>query len=103
MPESPQHRRWSEARTAARERIAGFQADVRGVLEEAIDLLDAGRDPNSAAWFELGDRLHDSCRRVASATYCLREWQEPDDSTADIDDAPHRQMGRRHTRAWDRD
>jgi DNA-binding PadR family transcriptional regulator len=100
LPESPQHQRWSEARTAASERIAGFQDNVHGVLEEAIDLLRANRKANSATWFELGDRLHNSCRRLASATYCLREWQEPDDSTADIDDAPHRQMGRRHTPAW---
>ncbi len=103
LPESPQHQRWSEARTAASERIAGFQADVQGTLDEAIDLLDANRGANSAAWFELGDRLHDTCRRLASATYCLREWQEPDDSAVDIDDAPYRQTGRRHTRGWDRD
>lgn len=103
LPESPQHQRWSESRAAASERIAGFQTDVRGVLDEAIDLLGANREANSATWSELGDRLHDSCRRVASATYCLHEWQEPDDSTADIDDAPHRQMGRRHTRGWDCD
>ena len=57
LPESPQHQRWSEARTAASERIAGFQADVQGTLDEAIDLLDANRGANSAAWFELGDRL----------------------------------------------
>jgi DNA-binding transcriptional regulator PaaX len=39
LPEATQHRRWREARAAAGERIAGFRADLRGTLDEAIDLL----------------------------------------------------------------
>ena len=48
----------------------------------------ARRDPGvgSDAWFELGERLHRDCRRVGSATYCLREWAEPDDARPDVDD-----------------
>lgn len=103
LPESPQHQRWREARAAARQRIAGFRSEVRGMLDEAVDLLESDPDASSATWFKLADRLHDICWRLASAIYCLREWNEPDDSVADIDDAPYRQIGRRHTRGWDRD
>jgi hypothetical protein len=39
---------------------------------------------------------------MGSATHCLYEWAEPDDATADIDDAPPTQTGRRDTSRWDR-
>jgi hypothetical protein len=103
LPESPQHRTWRKARAAAGERIAGFRADIRGTLDEAIDLLEAGHEANSATWFDLSERLHDASKRLATATHCQREWQEPDDSTADIDDAPYGENGRRYTQAWGSD
>jgi hypothetical protein len=67
------------SRAAAGERIAGFRGDLRGTLDEAIDLLD--HDANSATWFDRSERLHDASKRLATATHCLREWQEPHDST----------------------
>lgn len=103
LPESTQHRIWRETQTEASERIAGFRGDIRGALDEAIALLEADHEANSATWFTLSDRLHDSCWRFASAIYCLREWQEPNDSTPDIDNAPYGQKGRRYRRGWDRD
>jgi hypothetical protein len=101
LPEAPQHRRWREARTAASERIAAFRGDLRGTLDEAIALLEADL-ADSATWFELSERLHDTCWRFASAVHCLREWPEPDDSQADTDEPSYNQRGRRHTRGWDR-
>jgi hypothetical protein len=103
LPESTQHRIWREAQTEASERIAGLRADMRGVLDEAIALLEADHEADSATLYALGERLNTRCRRVASAIYILREWQEPDDSAPDVDDAPYRQHGRRSTRDWDRD
>jgi hypothetical protein len=74
LPESPQHQRWSEARTAAAERIAGFRGDLRDALDEATSLLEADTEADSATWFEMSERLHQAGRLLASATYCLREW-----------------------------
>jgi hypothetical protein len=86
LPESPQHRAWRNARTAAQHEIDRFLMSVREDLDEAVRLLDADPAAASDAWFELGERLHRDCRRVGSATYCLHEWGEPDDARADIDD-----------------
>jgi hypothetical protein len=61
LPESPQHRRWREARLAASQRIAGFRSDVRGVLDEALDLLEMAPEAHSATWFALTNRLHGTC------------------------------------------
>jgi hypothetical protein len=117
LPESPQHRAWREASAAAAERIDGFREQMRDVLGEAGELLDAGR-ASSDAWFELGERLARASWRMGSATFCLHEWVEPDDAQADVDDGcdpgddeldpTHRRhlrslrSGRRNTRRWDR-
>ncbi len=101
LPEAPQHQRWSEARNAAGERIAGFRGDLRGALDEAIALLEADHEADSTTWFELSERLRQTGRLFASAIHCLREWPEPDDSQADIDDPPYGQRGRRQIHGWD--
>jgi ribosome-binding protein aMBF1 (putative translation factor) len=132
LPESPQHRAWREARGLAGERIDGFRLDVLEELEHAGELLDAdlavaeGRvapellgGSTSDAWFEVAERLQHACRRLGSASYCLWEWQEPNDAQADVDDHSDRcdrvfdgkqrgrrfarRNGRRNTRLWDRD
>jgi hypothetical protein len=103
LPEAPQHERWREARRAASERIAGFRGELRGALDEAISLLEAHREADSATWYELSDRLHQAGRLFASAIHCLREWPEPNDSQPDTDDPPYKQQGRRQTRGWDSD
>jgi transcriptional regulator with XRE-family HTH domain len=117
LSESPQHRAWREASTAAAREIDHFLLCVRGALDEATQLLDADPAAVSDAWFELGERLGRDCRSVGSATYCLREWAEPDDARADVDDRRDpaderfdpderakrrlRRMGRRNVRLWD--
>jgi hypothetical protein len=86
LPESPQHRAWRNARTAATQEIERFRPTVRDCLGEAALLLDADPPASSDAWFELGERLQRACRRLGSASYCVDEWAEPDDARADIDD-----------------
>jgi hypothetical protein len=103
LPESPQHARWRTAHDGAAGRIAGFRRDLRELLDEATALLEAGGQPPSGEWYEFGTRLGDACARLGSATHCLYEWAEPDDTTADVDDAPHGQTGRRDPTRWDRD
>jgi hypothetical protein len=117
LPESPQHRAWHGAHTAAAQEIERFREGLGAVLARAVRLLDAGEPPPSDAWLELGEELHRACRRLASASHCLYEWAEPDDARADVDDhtAPEdesldareralrraRRAGRRNTRLWD--
>jgi hypothetical protein len=97
-PESPQHRRWREAREAASERISGFHDDLRALMSDGATLL-ADEATDSEAWFRFGEKVGKACKRLGSATYCLREWVEPDDATADIEDS--RRLGRRNPRSWD--
>jgi hypothetical protein len=85
LPESPQHRVWRRARALAAERIDAVSRQVSRVVEEAMDALDS-EVVRSDAWFALADRLQSACWQLGSATYCLSEWTEPDDATADVDD-----------------
>jgi hypothetical protein len=100
-PEAPQHQRWREAHNAASHRITEFRDELRDALDEAIVLLEADHDADSAAWYATSDRLHQAGRKLASAIYCLREWPEPDDAKPDKDDPPYKQHGRRNIRGWD--
>jgi hypothetical protein len=84
------------------------------LLDEATALLN--ESGTSDLWFDLAERLRLSARRLGSATYCLREWAEPDDGVADLDEyvegddqwlgREERQRrrtlraGRRNTRLW---
>jgi hypothetical protein len=117
LPESPQHQAWRNARTTAAREIERFRRTLRGCLGQAEQMLDAERAPSSDELFELAERLQRNCRRVASASYCLYEWNEPDDAHADIDghldlaasDLPAaelqlrraRRAGRRNPALWD--
>jgi hypothetical protein len=83
LPESPQHRIWRHSRTLAQQRIDGFRQTLRESLAEAGAQLDAEKVP-SDAWFDLAERLGKACWQLGSATYCLHEWPEPDDSRADV-------------------
>ena len=85
LPESPQHRVWRHARALAGERIDAVSEQASGVLEEAIDALDSD-GVRSDAWFALAERLQSACWQLGSVTYCLSEWPEPDDASADVDD-----------------
>jgi hypothetical protein len=86
------------ARAAASRRVQGFRHDLAAILSEGLGWLASETD--SETWFVLGERLGRACERLGSATYDLREWEEPSDDIADVDDGPRR--GRRNTRSWDR-
>ncbi|HYB24158.1 MAG TPA: hypothetical protein VED41_10195 [Solirubrobacteraceae bacterium] len=116
LPESPQHRTWRVAHTTADQEIERLRESLRERLADATLLLDAAVRPHSDAWLELGEELQRACRRLASASYCLHEWAEPDDAHADVDerldpadeglDAAERaqrrarRAGRRNVRLW---
>jgi hypothetical protein len=108
LPESPQHQKWRHARTLAGQEIERFRARVRGLIGQVLGMLDASPAVDSDAWFDVAEQLHIACRRLGSATYCLHEWQEPDDAHADLEDhgeisvlARARRAGRRNVRLWD--
>jgi hypothetical protein len=116
LPESPQHRTWRAARTAAQQEIERFREQLRAHVERAMRLLDSSAVPHSDVWLELGEQLQRGCQRVASASHCLYEWHEPDDLRADIDQRVEptdstldchtrgrlraRRAGRRNFRLW---
>ncbi len=116
LPESPQHRAWGNAHTIAVHEIDRLRRDLRESLDEAARLLDVDEPTPSDAWFEIALRLQRHCKRLGSATYCLREWAEPDDARADVDDRLYpdehsldhverarrraRRAGRRNIRLW---
>jgi hypothetical protein len=116
LPDSPQHRAWRGARIAAAQEIGRFRAGLSEALKEADSLLGMDVPAPSDAWFELSERLQRACWLVGSASYCLREWSEPQDARADIEThleageerlAPevrarrrYRRVGRRNTRLW---
>jgi len=98
LPEAPQHRVWREARALAREQIERFRGEARATLSEAMRLLDEGNG-DSDAWHELARRSQWELERLSSATYCLREWPEPDDARADVKEPRN---GLRNTGLWGR-
>jgi hypothetical protein len=98
LPEAPQHRKWREAREAARLEIDQLHADLIMLLGEATDLIHADPQPQSKTWRDLAERLANACKWLGSATYCLREWTEPGDTKADL-----AYGGLRETIPWSRD
>jgi hypothetical protein len=98
LPESPQHRQWREAREAASESIDSFRDGLLALLDEGAALL-ATDSTDSEAVFVFGEKIGKACKRLGSATYCLREWAEPNDEHADFEDS--RRLGRRNPRNWD--
>jgi hypothetical protein len=102
LPESPQHRAWRQTRTMAVERIAALREEARGAVRDAGRLLDAD-EVDSEALFLLAVRLREALQYLGCATYCAREWAEPDDARADVeDDAPWYGPSRRSTWGWER-
>jgi len=84
LPESPQHRRWREAQQAARLEIDQLRTDLGLLLNEAMDVFHESPQASSEVWLDLARRLANACSWLGSATYCLHEWPEPNDSTADL-------------------
>jgi hypothetical protein len=102
LPEAPQHRAWRHARVQAAVRIEGFKKELILAVEAADELINQYRPVMSEEWFELSERLRWISWRLASATYCLTEWPEPDDARPDLDENPGPPPGRRRTSAWNR-
>jgi len=102
LPESPQHRRWRQARKVAEEHYDAFRTLAFVTLEAAEKAAEPAAGADSEAWFELSVRLGAAFWLMGSVTYCLREWPEPNDARADRDDAPSGQMGRRNFVDWKR-
>jgi hypothetical protein len=84
LPESPQHRLWRDARATAARRIDRLREQMRRSLSEATALLD-DEGSDSDRWFGLRFRIGSQFERLGAAVYCLREWPEPDDAHADVD------------------
>jgi len=95
LPESPQHREWRQAREAARLELDQLRTDLGLLLGQALDLLGENPHPPSQLWLDLAPRLARACTWLGSATYCLREWPEPDDNEADLETST-----RRKTEEW---
>jgi len=116
LPESPQHCAWRFARIAAGLEIERFRAELAAHVHQTQKLLDSQEHPHSDAWLVLAEQLQRACRRLASASYCLFEWVEPDDAHADVDERLEptdegldpderahrraRRTGRRNVRMW---
>jgi hypothetical protein len=99
LPESPQHRKWREARVLAEQEAGRFADVLRAALAEAEAMLDAGGTPaTSDDWDALAHRLYRQARRMSAATHCLHEWEEPSDDAADVEE--DRIRGRRNVRLW---
>jgi len=100
LPESPQHKRWREATALAPHRAEAVRQGALAVVEQAQELLASPlhAGPDAKTWHELGRRLEKSMRVMASLTFCLREWDEPDDRRAE----PHPSwtVGLRNTYEW---
>jgi hypothetical protein len=100
LPESPQHRKWREATALAPNKAEAVRQGALAIVEHAQALLasplDAG--PDAKTWRELGRRLEKSMRVMASLTFCLREWDEPDDRRAEP--RPSWAMELRNTYEW---
>jgi DNA-binding PadR family transcriptional regulator len=85
LPESPQHRRWREARAVAEE----SEDEIRSLATDAVhDAQTALLKPEADGAEELmaiGDRLHRVFWRFASVVYVRQEWAEPDERSRDKD------------------
>lgn len=115
LPESPQHRRWREARTLAEQEIGGFREQLETDAQALAEFLRPAGPELSDVWFAMAERLSSSLWLLGSASYCLYEWAEPDDARPDIDEGasgPHeglddderarrqRRTGRRNLQLW---
>jgi hypothetical protein len=84
LPDSPQRREWQRGRAEAERQIDRIRERLARALHGALAILDGGK-ADSDDWFDLADRLRRECRRLGGATFCLHEWDEPDDEQPDLD------------------
>jgi hypothetical protein len=78
LPESPQHREWRIAREIAGQEVHRLRAALADSVLAATRALN--EDVSSNRWFSLSEELQRTAWQFASTTYCLEEWEEPDDA-----------------------
>jgi len=84
LPDSPQRREWQHARSEAEEQIESIRKRLGDELRGALRLLDS-ETSDGTAWYEAAERLTRECRRLGGATFCLHEWDVPDDEHPDLE------------------
>jgi hypothetical protein len=94
LPVSPQRRQWQRGRSIAEVRIDSIHERLGRELREVLRLLESGT-ADSGDWYDAGGRLGDLCDRLGAATFCLREWDEPDDERPELDDESPTNCGAR--------
>jgi DNA-binding PadR family transcriptional regulator len=97
LPESPQHRKWREARILAEQERERIWTAALDAVEAAEDALTNAKNvkPTSETYLAIAKRVNATFSNMASVAYCLAEWAEPDDRRADVE-APYRAL--RNTR-----
>jgi hypothetical protein len=98
LPESPQHWHWRVGRDTAAKQIASLRADLRQKLDAVTTKLDGDQNFTSDEIIAEGAQLREACWRLGAATYCLHEWAEPDDASADLPELAER--GKRNALLW---
>jgi hypothetical protein len=91
LPESPQRRRWREARELADKHQHQMWKDVIAALTELSELINATEPVPAIAWLECGKRLKRRCEAMAHVNYALYESVDPKDGPA---------TGERWTEFW---
>jgi hypothetical protein len=82
--DSPQRWEWQRGRAEAERQIERIRERVARALQGALEMLDGGA-ADSDDWYDLAEGLGCECRRLGGATFCLHEWDEPDDEHPDLD------------------
>jgi hypothetical protein len=87
LPESPQHRLWTDSRRLAVQEADRFSVELSAALNEGLRLLHDGETP-SQAWLALSARLRRATERVAAVAFCQDEWPEPQEGAPDRSEGP---------------
>jgi len=104
MPEKPDpEAQPSDVATGGRsDRRPELIAELRTALAEATHLLETASDTSSDAWFDLSERLHDACWKLAAATPCHSLPPQPSRPVAKVDVPTQGPRGRCHNCRWSR-
>jgi len=84
LPDSPQRREWQRGRSEAEEQIESIRKRLGDELRDGLGLLDS-ETGDAATWYGVVERLARECRRLGGATFCLHEWDCPDDEDPDLE------------------
>jgi hypothetical protein len=87
LPESPQHRLWSDSRRLADQEIDRIRHELAGALGDGTRLLREAAVP-AATWLELAQRLSCAAERLGAVVYCVADWPEPGEDGPDPSRGP---------------